>query len=172
MKKYELLETERLVLKLATVEDAPFVLELLNTPKWKQFIGDRNVNTLDEATDYIKQRMLPQHDRLGYGNYIVIRKEDNIKMGSCGLYDRDGVDGLDIGFAFLPDFEKKGYAYEASKRILDAAFNEFSIHKISAITLKDNFSSQNLLKKLGLEFERLTKIPNDEEELMLFVLNK
>jgi [ribosomal protein S5]-alanine N-acetyltransferase len=161
-------ETERLLLKPASVEDAAFVFELLNTPKWLQYIGDRNVNSIEDAEAYIKNRMLPQFERLGYGNYIVIRKSDNIKIGSCGLYDREGLQGIDIGFAFLPEYEGKGYAYEAATTILDAGVHIFEIKKINAITLPSNFSSQKLLEKLGLKYIELIKIPNDDEELMYY----
>jgi ribosomal-protein-alanine N-acetyltransferase len=172
MTQYKSYETERLILKPTQVEDGAFILELLNTPKWIQFIGDRKVRTLEDAENYIKNRMLPQLERLGYGNFTVINKEDNTKMGCCGLYDREGVDGVDIGFSFLPQFEGKGYAFEASNKVKNLAFNDFGIEEISAITVKDNSSSQKLLKKLGLTFEKFTRIPNDDEELMLFKIKK
>jgi RimJ/RimL family protein N-acetyltransferase len=165
-----ILETERLLLKPARTEDAAFIFELLNSPKWKQFIGDRKVNSIDDAEEYIKNRMLPQFERLGYGNYIVIRKSDNAKVGSCGLYDREGLKGIDIGFAFLPAYERKGYAFEAANKILYAGKIHFGIKKLSAITTQTNFSSQKLLEKLGFEFIKITRIPNDEKELMYYEL--
>ncbi|CAM1358631.1 GNAT family N-acetyltransferase [Tenacibaculum xiamenense] len=172
MKSYPILDTERLTLKLTDLDDASFVLELLNTPKWKQYIGDRNVHNLEDATQYIKERMLPQSERLGYGNYIVIRKEDGVKIGSCGLYDREGVEGVDVGFAFLPGYEGKGYAYEASQKIMEMAFTDFGISKVSGVTVKENVASQGLLKKLGLTFKKYVNLPNDDEELMLFSVQK
>ena len=133
---YKTFETERLFLRPALpLEDAAFVLELMNTPKWKQNIGNRNINSIEDATHYINTRMMPQLERLGYGNYVLLRKSDNAKIGSCGLYDRVGLEGIDIGFAFLPAYEKKGYAFEAARKILDAGTNIFNIKKISAITI-------------------------------------
>lgn len=169
---YKNFETERLILKPTSEEDAEFILALLNTPKWIQYIGDRNVKTVKSAKNYISKKMTPQLKRLGYANYTLIRKEDDQKIGTCGLYDREGLDEIDIGFAFLPDFEKKGYAFEASKRIRDAAFNEFNIETICAITTKDNTSSQKLLEKLGLKFIKTTKLPNDDEELLVYQIKR
>jgi ribosomal-protein-alanine N-acetyltransferase len=168
---YKTFETARLFLRPALpLEDAAFVLELMNTPKWKQNIGDRNLNSLEDATHYINTRMMPQLERLGYGNYVLLRKSDNAKIGSCGLYDRVGLEGIDIGFAFLPAYERKGYAFEAAHKILDAGTNVFNIKKISAITIKENINSQKLLEKLGLKFIKLIRIANDEEELMYYEL--
>jgi len=95
----------------------------------------------------------------------MIRKKDGTKIGTCGIYDRAGVEGFDIGFATLPDYEKKGYAYEATSRILSAAFEEFGIEKVCGYTTKDNLDSQRLLIKLGFERVGTTYLPNDEEKL-------
>lgn len=163
-----IIETERLILRPTNVEDAAFVLELYNSPKWLEYIGDRNIKTEEDAANYIKNKMLPQLERLGFSNNTVILKETGEKMGSCGLYDREGLEGLDIGFAFLPQFEKKGYAYESASKLLELAFNEYGYHKISAITTTQNIDSQNLILKLGLKYVKNIFIPNDPEELMLF----
>ena len=168
MKIYDTFETERLLLKATSTEDASLILELLNTPKWIKNIGDRNVKSLAAAETYIKERMEPQLKRLGYSNYTIIRKSDRAKMGTCGLYDREGLEGIDIGFALLPEFEKQGYAYEASAKLLDFAIHEIKIPMVQGITLKENIPSRKLLEKLGLEFQGTTRIPNDDEELMLY----
>jgi len=172
MSQHKIFETERLILKPTSEEDASFVLELLNTPNWIKYIGDRNVKSLEQATDYIKTRMLPQREMLGYSNYTLIRKEDNCKIGTCGLYDREGVEGIDIGFAFLPEYEGKGYGYESANKLMQVAFNEFGLTEISAITIKENISSQKLLEKLGLKLIGTTRIPGDDEELLLYRVRK
>ncbi len=168
IKKYKSFYTERLLLRAASSEDADLVYILLNTPKWKEFIGDRNVNNLDDAKRYIDERMIPQYERLGYGNYTMIRKADEVKMGFCGLYDREGLEGVDIGFAILPEFECKGYTYEAAKLMMDIGFNTIGLSMIQGITSKKNIASQALLKKLGLTFKGPVSLPDDEEEILLF----
>ena len=169
-KKYRTFQTERLQMRPTTEKDAAFILQLVNTPKWRVYIGDRNVHTVKEAEAYIKVKMLPQLEKLGYGNYTVIRKSDGEKLGTCGLYDREGLEGIDIGFAFLPQFEKKGYAFESVNKLLEVAKKDFNLNKISAITTKENTASQKLLTKIGLTFKEKVKIPNDEEELLLYIL--
>ena len=168
MKKYKTFETERLIIQPTTELDAAFIFELLNSPKWLKYIGDRNVHTIDDAAIYIKEKMIPQLEKLGFSNNTVIRKSDDVKVGTCGLYDREGLEGVDIGFAFLPQYEKKGYAYESVNKLKEAAIFHFNITEIKAITMKENISSQNLLKKIGLQFKEMIKFPEDEEELMLF----
>lgn len=170
MKTYKHFETERLILQPSTAADAEFIFELVNTPKWFKNIGDRNVKSVEDASVYIKERMTPQLERLGYGNYTLIRKVDNRKIGTCGLYDREGMEGIDVGFALLPDYEKLGYGFESVAKLLEVGIKEFHIKRISAITTKENITSQKLLEKLGLKYVNTIRITNDEEELLLYSL--
>ena len=170
MKSYKSYETERLLLKPTTIEDAEFIFELLNTPKWLKFIGDRNVHSVADAENYIKVKMLPQLEKLGFGNYTLVTKSNGTKIGTCGLFNREWLGGIDIGFAFLPSYEKLGYAIEAATKVKELAFNEFGIREIKAITTKDNISSQKLLEKLGLKYTGTINMPDDPEELLLYNL--
>lgn len=169
MTPYRTFETERLLLQPTMPEDAPFIYELLNSPGWIAFIGDRKVYSVELAETYIRERMLPQLERLGFGNYTVIRKSDGVKLGSCGLYDRPGLEGVDLGFAFLPMAEGQGYAYEAALCLKQAA-TEFGIAHLQAITLEANTRSRRLIEKLGLVFQKNIRLPDDPEELMLYQL--
>lgn len=170
MGEFREFETERLHLRPTSIADADFIFELVNSPKWLQFIGDRKVRNSEEAKDYIRHRMLPQLEKLGFSNYTVIRKEDSKKIGSCGLYDRKGLAEIDLGFAFLSEFEGMGYAYEAASVLRDAARKYFNLKKLQAITLNENHGSRKLLDKLGFVFTERIKIPNDPEELLLYEL--
>jgi ribosomal-protein-alanine N-acetyltransferase len=116
--------------------------------------------------------LMPQMERLGYGTYTIIRKSDGEKVGSCGLYDREGVKGIDIGFALLPDFERKGYAYESVNSLKEIGFNDFKLNQISGITSKKNKASQDLLIKIGLNFEKNITLPNQTQEILLYTLLK
>jgi ribosomal-protein-alanine N-acetyltransferase len=168
MQKHDDYETERLILRATSLEDAEFIFELLNTPKWHQFIGDRNINSIKSAEDYINMHIFPIFKKNGFGNFTVIRKSDGQKIGSCGLYDREGVDGIDIGFAFLPAYEKQGYALESASKIKEMAVSDFCLLQISAITNPENIGSQKLLEKLDFQFVERISLPAAAEELLLY----
>ncbi|WP_319501620.1 GNAT family N-acetyltransferase [uncultured Draconibacterium sp.] len=169
-KRYQTFETSRLILRPCEEKDSKFIYQLLNSEKWLQYIGDRGVYSEEEARVYICEKMYPQLKKEGYGNYVVIRKADNVKMGTCGLFDRDGLEGIDIGFAFLPEFEGQGYAFEAAEKLKNVGIEEFKINNITAITAKYNLRSQRLLEKLGLKFTKHVTLPNDDEEIMFYQL--
>ncbi|WP_284462429.1 GNAT family N-acetyltransferase [Chryseobacterium sp.] len=158
-------ETERLILRPMSPEDRDFIFELYNAPKFIQYIGDRNIKTLEDAENYIRNRFMPQIERLGYGNYLLITKEQNKKIGAVGIFEREGLDILDIGYSLLEEFEGKGYAYEAAQKVKSIGMDDFELPKISAIISKDNVSSQKLIEKLGLKFQKHVTLPGESEEL-------
>nr|WP_291865233.1 GNAT family N-acetyltransferase [Maribacter sp.] len=168
MSLYRTFKTDRLIIRPTSEKDAELIYQLLNTPKFIKFVGDRKINSIKDAEKYIQIKILPQLKTLGYSSYSIITKADGLKIGICGLYNRDGVDGIDIGFGLLPQYEGLGYAYESVHRLMRAAFEEFKIKEIKAITAKENISSQRLLEKLGLEITGTTQLPNDPEELLLY----
>lgn len=161
-------ETERLYMRPAQVKDADFVLELLNSPKWLSYIGDRKVYTEEDAVQYIKLKMLPQFEEKKFGNYVVIRKEDDKRIGCCGLYDRENIEGIDIGFAFLPSYEGNGYGYESAAKVMQYGKEVHGIISVSGITVKENIGSQRLLEKLGLTYIKTVIFPNDPTPLLFY----
>lgn len=166
----KVLETERLILRRMSTNDAGFILELLNEPSWLRFIGDRGVRTMEDARDYILNGPVAMYARLGFGLYLVELKEDGSPIGICGLIKRDFLDDVDIGFAFLPKYWGQGYAYEVASAVLAYGQEVLGLKRIVAITAPDNDRSARLLKKLGLRFERRVRYPNDGQEVRLFAV--
>jgi len=167
-----ILETERLEFHLLSLADVEFIIELLNTPGWLKYIGDRGIKTTADATDYIMMGPMTSYQNNGFGLWLIKLKGTNTSIGLCGLIKRDYLDDVDIGYAFLPEYFGKGYAYEAAKATLDLAKSEYHLKRIVAITSKDNERSIALLEKLGMHFEKLIFIPNDPEELKFFATSE
>jgi RimJ/RimL family protein N-acetyltransferase len=164
----KVLETERLILRRVTVEDSEFILELLNDPSWLRFIGDKGVRTLEDARGYILKSLVAMYERLGFGLYLTELKDGGVPAGICGLIKRDSLEDVDIGFAFLPEFCGKGYAYESASAVMAYGKRTFGLNRLVAITTPDNYPSAKLLEKLGFNFEGMIKLSDDSEEVSLF----
>jgi [ribosomal protein S5]-alanine N-acetyltransferase len=165
-----ILETNRLILREADLSDNQFFYELLNSPNWLKFIGDRGIKTLNNAEDYIIDKLINSYKTNGFGLYVYELKESHIPIGICGFIKRDYLDSEDIGFALLPEYERNGHTYEISIATLIYGENKLSIKKVYAISSKDNIASQELLKKLGLNFKSYVNEPDTNEELLLYSL--
>jgi RimJ/RimL family protein N-acetyltransferase len=162
------LETARLILRRLSIDDAEFVLELLNEPSFLRYIGDKGVRNLDDARQYILDGPVASYERNGFGVYLVELKESGIPIGISGLVKRDTLPDADIGFAFLPAYWSNGYALESTAAVMKYARETLKLDRILAITSPDNDASAKLLCKIGLKFERLIKLSADGDEVKLF----
>lgn len=148
-----ILQTERLILRQLTLTDTPFIIELLNTEGWIKYIGDRNVKTAEQARQYLSNGPVKSYAANGFGLYLVALKDKQVPIGMCGLIKRDYLPHADIGYALLPQYAGKGYAFEIAKAVVGFAFNDLKMQHLLAITLPENNGSVKLLQKLGMVFE-------------------
>jgi RimJ/RimL family protein N-acetyltransferase len=186
----KILETERLILREIVESDDAFTLDLLNQPSFIKYIGDRNVRSLEDARNFIENRYRASYRDNGFGLWAVDLKGEfnmltdlqvslleiqnpkskiqNRTIGICGFVKRDTLPDADIGFAFLPQFERKGYAFESASAVLEYGVEKLNLKRILAITTHNNASSIRLLEKLGFKLEGAVK--QGKEELNLFFL--
>jgi RimJ/RimL family protein N-acetyltransferase len=171
----KILETERLILREIVETDAAFMLDLLNQPSFIKYIGDRNVRNLEQAREFIENRYRASYAEHGFGLYAVELKLQisdsrfqipNQAIGICGFVKRDTLPDADIGFAFLPQFERKGYAFESADAVMKYGKDVLGLKRVLAITTQNNESSGKLLEKLGFKFDNL--IESNGETLKLF----
>jgi len=160
-----ILTTQRLYLRNFELTDAPFILELLNTPAWLQFIGDRNVKTEEDATAYLANRLIKGYEN-GFGFYVIMLKDKELPIGIAGFVKRAELPHVDIGYALLPAYEGKGYASEAATAVMEYGKNQLGFSTVLAIITADNHRSIRLAEQLGLRFYK--EISMNNEQLLLF----
>lgn len=166
------LETKRLVLRHFTVDDAGFILQLLNEPSFIEHIGDKDVRSLEDARQYLLNGPIDSYARFGYGLNMVELKESGEPVGMCGLVRRESLDDADIGYALLERHCLQGYAAESAQAVLDHARQSLGLQRIVAIVSPGNHSSIRLLEKLGLRFEGMIRLTGDDDDLQFFVLDR
>jgi RimJ/RimL family protein N-acetyltransferase len=163
-----ILETERLKLREFDLQDGSFIVELMNSQGWLQFIGDRKVRNEDDARAYLKSGPIKSYVENGFGLWLVEVKDTRTAIGMCGILKRDILQNPDIGFAFLPEHAGRGYAREVAKATLTYALEILKVPAIVAITKSDNRRSIRLLEALGLKFQTKISGSNGDEELLLY----
>ncbi len=165
--KRNVFRTERLNLRHFEIDDVSFVLSLLNSEPWIRNIGDKNVKTKASAEQYILNH-IENHKNLGYGYWVITLKDDT-PIGIAGLLLRNYLHNPDLGFALLPQYFGKSYAWEVSVEILKFAQLKLHLKTIHAVTKKQNLSSIELLKKLGFYFSQI--MDSNSESLILWNLD-
>lgn len=162
------IETKRLILRRLTLDDAQFILELLNEPSFLQFVGDKGVRTLDDARNYLLKGPMASYEQHGFGLYLTQFKEGDVPIGMCGLLKREELDDVDIGFAFRPQFWSKGYAFESASAVMAHGKRAFGLNRIVGLVRPENQGSIRVLEKLGLKFEKMIRIIEGGPEDKLF----
>ena len=163
-----ILETERLILRQLTTNDAEFILELVNEPSFIQNIGDRHVRTLEDACAYIINGPVKSYEKNGFGLWAIVLKESNEEIGMCGLIKRDNLEDVDIGYALLPRFWSQGYAVEAARAMKEYARDMVGLKRLVAIVDPANEGSIRVLEKIGLRYEKMIRLSADDIDLKLF----
>jgi len=162
------LETDRLQLRRLSADDAEFILRLLNEPSFIQNIGDRGVRTIEEARAYILKGPIASYEKFGFGLMAVEEKETGAPVGICGLLKRDMFEDVDIGYALLPEFWSRGYAFESASAVMSYARETLGSKRVLAVVNPDNQSSIRLLGKMGFQYERMVRLTDDAPEIKLF----
>lgn len=158
------LESERLIIRDTSINDAVFYFELFNNPDWIKFISDKNLKSVDETAAYL-EKMKSENSKLGgLGFFTVLLKETNKAIGVSTALQRDALEYIDIGYGFLPEARGKGYATEATKLIIEYVRNTFKQKKVYAFTKPNNENSQKLLKNLNFKYIGKKVIFDDDED--------
>ena len=163
-----MISTQRLFVRPLTIEDAAFILTLLNEPSFLRYIGDKQVRNLEDARQYILNGPIASYERHGFGLCLMELKESHTPVGMCGILKRAELPDPDIGFALLPDFCNKGLAFEAATAVLNDARERLKLERLLAITSLDNDASIKLLERLGFRFEQVIELAADREPVKLF----
>lgn len=144
----------------------------MNDPDWIRYIGDRNVRSLEDARVYLEKGPIAMYERAGFGMWVMERKGTGEPVGTCGLIRRESLDDVDIGFAMLPQHRGRGFALEASRAVLEYAWNVIGLTRVIAIVSPGNAKSIRLLETIGMRFERKVRMPGDSEEISLYGRNR
>ena len=162
------LETSRLTLRRLVLDDAPFVLRLLNEPSFIANIGDKGVRSIEDAQRYLREGPMAMYEAYGFGLWHTARKTDGAAVGMCGLLRRDNLPDVDIGYAYLPEFWGQGYALEAAEATMRHAARKFGLRRLIGVVSSGNSGSIRVLEKLGMSFERMYPMHPGEPEVRLY----
>ncbi|MFT4968805.1 MAG: ribosomal-protein-alanine N-acetyltransferase [Chitinophagales bacterium] len=156
--------TDRLQLVPVTSSDTKFIFELVNSVGWRSYIGDFKMDSLRKVANYIER--IQTTDDVYYWTVKLSATHESI--GLITFLKREKLKHFDLGFAFLPQFEKQGYAFEAAETVLHILNKESNYNAIQALTIPSNKSSIRLLEKLGFKLEK--KNAKSDKAALIFTL--
>lgn len=165
---WEILQTERLLVRESTLEDVDEFYRIYKNPSITLYMENLYEDRDAEAA-YMKAYIDQIYGFYGYGLWTVILKETGQVIGRAGLSVREGYDLPELGFLIDVSYQKQGYGYEVCSAILKYAGEELEFDKVQALADGRNLVSIHLLEKLGFSFERNVTI--SDRDYQLFIKN-
>jgi RimJ/RimL family protein N-acetyltransferase len=162
------LETERLLLRPFTIDDAEAWLPLISLPDIIRYTGDTPAGSVDEARELLRSRPLKDYTRYGFGRLAVIEKASGRLVGFCGFKYVAELGEVDIGYRFLTDCWGKGYATESAAALMTEGRRALHLRRVVGTVHPDNPASGRVLEKLGLRFERVLEPDEDGVRFLLY----
>ena len=166
-----MLETTRLILKPATIEDAENLFKLNSDPEVMRYTGDQKFQSTLEAQKIINENLIPQFNNYQMGRFMIFLK-DGTFIGWCGLKYFLETDEVDLGYRLKRSFWGKGFATEASKVCLDYGFNNLNLKRIIGKAMPENIGSIKVMQKLGMTFRGYLRDPTDQQAFILYDIFK
>lgn len=148
------IETERLILRPFCLEDIASSYAMNLDAEVSQYTGDGGIVSRAEIERRIKEDVLGDYKKHGFGRLAVELKGENNFIGFAGLKYLEDMDAVDLGYRFMKQYWGKGIATEAGKACIQLGFQTLELKKMIAMVLPENLASIGVLKKLSFEFEK------------------
>ena len=149
-----IVETERLIIRQITHEDALNLAKVLADPIVMKY-STVGVHSEEQIDAYIT-KCKNQYDSNGYGHWAIYTSRTNEFVGVCGLNEHkvDSDDIIHVNYRLAADQQGKGYAVESTLGVLDFAKNSLKFNAVYALIDPDNISSVKVANRAGFQFVR------------------
>ena len=169
-KMTKILETERLILRTWTLDDAPKLFEICGDADVMKYLGTgKPYETVEQADEFLRWAEDYQKEN-GFCRWAVVLKETQEIIGSCGFARPHGTEEIELGYLLAKKYWEKGFATEATRACLQHGFERLKFNETIAITDLENVASQKVLEKIGFLQRGIEKI-DDEENLVYLAKN-
>jgi ribosomal-protein-alanine N-acetyltransferase len=148
-----ILETDRLVLRPWTIEDAKEGLTIYGDAEVMHFLHRPPLQTVEEVRNLLETRPIAQYREHGFSFWAVVEKATGRVIGSCGLKYLDNGPLIEVGYHLARSAWGKGYATEAAKASVRYGFDQLQLQRIVGVVDPLNFASQRVLEKSGLTYQ-------------------
>ena len=152
------LETPRLILRKYTENDAADFFRLNSDPQVMRYVPDKPIQNIEDARAILVSHPLVDYRQRGFGRCACILKATGEHIGFCGLKYIKEIEGVDLGFRFLPAHWGKGLATEAAQPWVDYGFTKLQLREIIGLAEPENHASIRVLEKVGMKFTGVVRL--------------
>jgi [ribosomal protein S5]-alanine N-acetyltransferase len=151
--KIDSIQTERMSLERIRPEDVEDMVAMHQGDRFVEVFGHRS--TPDHVRTF-SAKHIEDWDRRGWSLWTIRDRDTGVFIGRGGIrpVTIDGVDEVELGYAFLPEWWGRGLATEMSRTALEVGFDRLGLDDIVSFTMPANVRSRHVMEKLGFTYER------------------
>ncbi|GGC96353.1 GNAT family N-acetyltransferase [Undibacterium terreum] len=153
-----IIETERLLLRPFTTDDAEAYFPLCVIPEVIRYVGNKPMASVEEVRASLLEGPVTDYKKYGFGRFAVVWKESGQLIGFSGLKYMPPFAEVELGYRLLPEFWGKGLAQEAGKASIKFGKESLNLTKLIALVHPENEGSANVARKLGFEVEKQVRM--------------
>lgn len=165
----QIVETNRLNIRELRYSDATFIVKLFNNNSYIKYNGNNDVISILDGENYLFNGPIKSYNENNYGIWLVELKNNKTPIGICGFEMSNKTKNLQMKCAYLPQFCKNGFAFEAGSEVLIYAKEKLNIKSVFANTVAGNIPAIKLLEKLGFEHKKNIMMPFGQEDYLQFI---
>lgn len=148
------IETERLLLRAFTLDDAPALYAMSSHPEVIRYVGNVPMASVEAAREVIQNTIFNDYAVAGYGRFACVWKETGAVIGFSGVKYIAELQDTELGYRFMPEFWGQGVASESARASLAFARNTLGLDRLIGLVHPDNLGSSRVMLKMGFAFER------------------
>ena len=158
LNRMKTIETERLILREYTEDDAPAFFALNSDPAVMRYVPDEPMISVDQAREVLRSHPITDYKERGFGRFACVLKATGEHIGFCGLKYLKEIEDIDLGFRFIPSQWGKGLATEAALASVRYGFDDLKLNRIVGLAEPENRASIHVLEKVGMQFVEMVRL--------------
>ena len=152
------IETDRLILREYTEDDAPAFFALNSDPEVMRYVPHEPMTSIEQAREILRRHPITDYKERGFGRFACILKATGEHIGFSGLKYLKEIEDVDLGFRFIRSQWGKGLATEAALASIRYGFGELKVDHIVGLAELENRGSIRVLEKAGMQFVEMVRL--------------
>lgn len=149
-----MIETERLIFRRFVDGDLPLLIEQRSDPEVNRYLGGPERQNAEALSTRMRFYM-DCYEKFGFGMCPMIWKASGEIIGTAGIQPLEDTGDIEVGYSIIKSYWGRGIGTEAARGWLKYGFDVAGLERMVAVAVVGNVASQNIMKKLGMRFEKV-----------------
>lgn len=166
-----IIETERLILRLLTMDDLDALFALYRDPEVRRYFPEGTL-TYEETREELEWFIDVYYGKYGYGLWATIHKETGNFIGRCGLipWTFEGRLEVEVAYLLAKEYWGQGLGTEVAQAIVDYAFKQLAMERLICMVYPENAASNHVARKIGMTLEK--EMEDEKGPYLLYSMNR